>query len=222
MTTTQSYLFSKNGLQYVSPEDSRSAEELFFAFRKAKVRFQFAIQERNRTHQVCYLKEPVVCRTDILCEFPFVAECCVHGFANEVCYCGLSAVVIYFESTVVGCKVFYRTKKIICASFDVCDDLPFRRRESLVYAYAAILKFGSSGKRHHCGKDAASKFPVHVRIAIFAANQRTGMETVIDKAKNFLRVSVTPVFRPSSLGIIPNLFSGSQLAKYGHCYYEAA
>ena len=96
------------------------------------------------------------------------------------------------------------------------------KREIVLTKSAAILKFGSSGKRHHCGKDAASKFPVHVRIAIFAANQRTGMETVIDKAKNFLRVSVTPVFRPSSLGIIPNLFSGSQLAKYGHCYYEAA
>ena len=33
------------------------------------------------------------------------------------------------------------------------------------------------------------------------------------KAKNFLRVSVTPAFRPSSRGIIPNLVLGSQRAK---------
>jgi len=64
MTTTQSYLLSKNGLQYVSPEDSRSAEELFFAFRKAKVRFQFAIQERNRTRSMSNLYPFQKCESD--------------------------------------------------------------------------------------------------------------------------------------------------------------
>ena len=54
----------------------------------------------------------------------------------------------------------------------------------LVYAYTAISKFSLPGESHHCREDATSKFPVHVCIEIFTANQWTGMETEIVKAES--------------------------------------
>ena len=281
MTTTQSYLFAKDGLQDVSFEVACPAEKLFFALRKPKLCFQLAIHKRNCADQIGNLEESVISRTDILREFPSTAECCVHGFVDEVGHCGLSTVVIHLKPTIWLREGFYGIKEVGCASFELCDDLSFKRGKALVYAYAAIPKFSLSGERHHCEEDAASKFPVHVRIAILAANQRAGMETVVVKAesrqgvikfsevvvysrllvvnderydvesgnvsgkrkmsrfvnkyaqcqifyhiqkarataepslkaKNFLRISVTPAFRPSSRKIISNLVLGSQRAK---------
>ena len=221
------------------------------------------------------MEELVISWTDILREFPSLAKYCVHGFVYEVGYCGLPTVVIHLEPSVWLYEGFYGIEKVGCSSFELCDDLSFRGYETFIYAYAAISKFSLPSESHHCREDATSKFPVHVCIEIFTANQWTGMETVIVKAesrqcvvkfvdivvytrllvvnderydvesgnvpykgkmsrfineytqcqifahiqkarataepslkaKNFLRVSVTPVFRPSSRGIIPNIIS---------------
>ena len=281
MTATPSYLFAKNGLQDVSPEVACPAEKLFFTLREAKFCFQLAIHKRNSTDQIGNLEELVISWTDILREFPSLAKYCVHGFVYEVGYCGLPTVVIHLEPSVWLYEGFYGIEKVGCSSFELCDDLSFRGYETFIYAYAAISKFSLPSESHHCREDATSKFPVHVCIEIFTANQWTGMETVIVKAesrqcvvkfvdivvytrllvvnderydvesgnvpykgkmsrfineytqcqifahiqkarataepslkaKNFLRVSVTPAFRPSSRGIIPNLVLGSQPVK---------
>ena len=273
MTATPSYLFAKNGFQDVSPEVACPAEKLFFTLREAKVCFQLAIHKRNSTDQIGNLEELVISWTDILREFPSLAKYCVHGFVYEVGYCGLPTVVIHLEPSVWLYEGFYGIEKVGCSSFELCDDLSFRGYETFIYAYAAISKFSLPSESHHCREDATSKFPVHVCIEIFTANQWTGMETVIVKAesrqcvvkfvdivvytrllvvnderydvesgnvpykgkmsrfineytqcqifahiqkarataepslkaKNFLRVSVTPAFRLSSLGIVPNL-----------------
>ena len=184
MTATPSYLFAKNGLQDVSPEVACPAEKLFFTLREAKFCFQLAIHKRNSTDQIGNLEELVISWTDILREFPSLAKYCVHGFVYEVGYCGLPTVVIHLEPSVWPYEGFYGIEKVGCSSFELCDDLSFRGYETFIYAYAAISNFSLPSESHHCREDATSKFPVHVCIEIFTANQWTGMETVIVKAES--------------------------------------
>ena len=290
MAITPLYLLTKNGLQDVSPEVACPAEKLFFTLRETKFCFQLAIHKRNSTDQIGNLEELVISWTDILREFPSLAKYCVHGFVYEVGYCGLPTVVIHLEPSVWLYEGFYGIEKVGCSSFELCDDLSFRGYETFIYAYAAISKFSLPSESHHCREDATSKFPVHVCIEIFTANQWTGMETVIVKAesrqcvvkfvdivvytrllvvnderydvesgnvpykgkmsrfineytqcqifahiqkarataepslkaKNFLRVSVTPAFRPSSRGIIPNIISWRNGVRRQRLRMEAA
>ena len=162
---------SKNRLQHVAPEIAGAAEELFLAFCEANSRLPFLFNERNETHEVRDLKEPVSPRPHVLREFPVVAVARRHGFVDEVRYDGLAAIVIRFALLLIMSDKRHDVKpRVGTGKWKVAG---------FVHEYAQSRVVG-----HGCKARAAGCPPL--------------------KAKNFLRVSVTPAFRPSSVRIVPN------------------
>ena len=70
---TMSDFLSEYWLQYVSLEIPDATEKLLFALSESNSRLQFLCHERNGTHEVCDLKEPVFVWSYDLREFPLVA-----------------------------------------------------------------------------------------------------------------------------------------------------
>ena len=263
---------SKNRLQHVALEIAGAAEELFFAFCEANSRLPFLLNERNETHEVRDLKEPVSPRPHVLREFPVVAVARRHGFVDEVRYDGLAAIVIHFYLEVRNSMEIRGVEEFGNAHLELGDDLFLGGYEFLVDADASIAKWRFPGESHHRGKYTVAHFPSHVFVAVLSPDKRSGMKAKVWqphpgkcfvkfadgfvyalllimsdkrhdvkprvgtgkwkvagfvneyaqsrvvghgckaraagcpplKAKNFLRVSVTPAFRPSSVRILPN------------------
>ena len=153
---------SEYWLQYIAFEIPDATEEFFFALCEANSRLQLLRYERNETHEISDLKEPVFVWSYILRELPFVAVLCRHGFVDGF---------LYVLLLIVGDKRYNVEARSIVGN---------RKIAGLVNEYAQSRAFV------HPYKARAAGYPPL-------------------KAKNFLRVSVTPAFRLSSLGIVPNL-----------------
>ena len=229
--------------------------------------------ERNGTHEISDLKEPVFVWSYILRELPFVAVLCRHGFVDEICDDSLATIVIHFNLEVSNRREPRGIEELGDSRLELSDNLFLGSYEFLVDADASVAEWRFSGEGHHRGKYSIAHFPAHVFISIFTSDKRPSMEAKVRKphsgkgliefvygflyvlllivgdkrynvearsivgnrkiaglvneyaqsrvfvhpykaraagypplkAKNFLRVSVTPAFRLSSLGIVPNL-----------------
>jgi hypothetical protein len=73
---------SEYWLQYIAFEIPGATEEFFFALCEANSRLQLLRCERNGTHEISDLKEPVFVWSYILRELPFVSVSCRHGFVD--------------------------------------------------------------------------------------------------------------------------------------------
>ena len=168
-------------LQYVAPEIASAAEEFFFALCESNSSLLFLTDERNEANEIGNLKELVSVWPHVLCEIPSVAETCRHGFVYEIRDGGLSAVVIHLYSAVRGNCGFCGIKESEDAQPELLDNLFFGGHELLVYANAAIAKWGFSGECHHRGKYPVAQFPSHVFVAVFPPDERSGMKAKIGK-----------------------------------------
>ena len=258
--------------QLVAFEIPSSTEEFLLALCESNSRLQLLCYERNGTHEISDLKEPVFVWSYILREFPVVAVARRHGFVDEVRYDGLAAIVIHFYLEVRNSMEIRGVEEFGNAHLELGDDLFLGGYEFLVDADASIAKWRFPGESHHRGKYTVAHFPSHVFVAVLSPDKRSGMKAKVWqphpgkcfvkfadgfvyalllimsdkrhdvkprvgtgkwkvagfvneyaqsrvvghgckaraagcpplKAKNFLRVSVTPAFRPSSVRIVPN------------------
>lgn len=97
MDRAMSDFLSEYWLQYIAFEIPGATEEFFFALCEANSRLQLLRYERNETHEISDLKEPVFVWSYILRELPFVAVLCRHGFVDEICDDSLATIVIHFN-----------------------------------------------------------------------------------------------------------------------------
>ena len=141
MNRAGSDFLSKNRLQHVALEIAGAAEELFFAFCEANSRLPFLLNERNETHEVRDLKEPVSPRPHVLREFPVVAVARRHGFVDEVRYDGLAAIVIHFYLEVRNSMEIRGVEEFGNAHLELGDDLFLGGYEFLVDADASIAEW---------------------------------------------------------------------------------
>jgi hypothetical protein len=264
---------SEYWLQYIAFEIPGATEEFFFALCEANSRLQLLRYERNETHEISDLKEPVFVWSYILRELPFVSVLCRHGFVDEICDDSLATIVIHFNLEVSNRREPRGIEELGDSRLELSDNLFLGSYEFLVDADASVAEWRFSGEGHHRGKYSIAHFPAHVFISSFTSDKRPSMEAKVRKphsgkgliefvygflyvlllivgdkrynvearrivgnrkiaglvneyaqsrvfihpykaraagypplkAKNFLRVSVTPAFRLSSLGIVPNL-----------------
>ena len=184
---------SEYWLQYIAFEIPDTTEELFFALCEANSRLQLLCCERNGTHEISDLKEPVFVWSYILRELPFVAVSCRHGFVDEICDDSLATIVIHFNLEVSN----RREPRLI----------------EFVYGFLYVLLLIVGDKRYNVearsivgNRKIAGLVNEYAQSRVFVHPYKAraaGYPPL--KAKNFLRVSVTPAFRLSSLGIVPNL-----------------
>ena len=280
---TKSDFLSEYWFQYVALEIPGTAEELFLALRESDSSLLLLCHERNGAHEIRNLKEPVFVRSHVLRELPFVAVSRRHGFVDEICDDGLTAIVIHFYLEVRNSLVTRNIEEFGNTGLELRYNMFLGSCEFLVDADASVAEWGFSGEGHHGGKYPIAHFPAHVFVAIFAPDKRSCMETkvrephsgkrfiefadgfiyalilivgderyniearrivgnrkiagLVDeyaqsrilihahkaraagcpplKAKNFLRVSVTPAFRLSSPCMISNLSSVCKGADFG-------
>lgn len=184
---------SEYWLQYIAFEIPGATEEFFFALCEANSRLQLLRYERNETHEISDLKEPVFVWSYILRELPFVSVLCRHGFVDEICDDSLATIVIHFNLEVSN----RREPRLI----------------EFVYGFLYVLLLIVGDKRYNVearrivgNRKIAGLVNEYAQSRVFIHPYKAraaGYPPL--KAKNFLRVSVTPAFRLSSLGVVPNL-----------------
>ena len=172
---------SKYWFQNIAPEIACTAEKLFFAFGESNSRLLLLPDERNEADEIGNLKEFVFDRPHILREVPFAAETCRHGFVDEICYGGLSAVIVNFNSAVHANCGFCGTKKSNNAGSELRNDLLLRGHELLVDTDATVAKWCFSGERHHRGEYPVAHLPAHVFVTVFPPDEWPGMKAKIGK-----------------------------------------
>ena len=176
---TKSDFLSEYRFQHVALEIPGTAKELFLALRESNSGLLLLCHERNGAHEIRNLKEPVSVRSHVLRELPFVAVSRRHGFVDEICDDGLTAIVIHFYLEVRNSLVTRNIEEFGNTGLELRYNMFLGSCEFLVDADASIAEWRFSGEGHHGGKYPIAHFPAHVFVAIFAPDKRSCMETKV-------------------------------------------